>query len=93
MFLSDLIAAAGDRLTPTERLLAQAVLDPGDEVIIPRPCWVSIPQQVRLAGGCPSGHGLSGLSQLAVSGFVALAFFFGGGWVTARLLYGKGGER
>ena len=47
----------------------------------------------RLAGGCPSGHGLSGLSQLAVSGFVALAFFFGGGWVTARLLYGKGGER
>jgi uncharacterized membrane protein YedE/YeeE len=45
----------------------------------------------RLAGGCPSGHGLSGLSQLAVSGFVALAFFFGGGWVTARLLYGDRG--
>lgn len=46
----------------------------------------------RLAGGCPSGHGLSGLSQLAVSGFVALAFFFGGGWITERLLYGKGGR-
>ena len=41
----------------------------------------------RLAGGCPSGHGLSGLAQLAVSGFVALAFFFAGGWVTAKVLY------
>jgi len=44
---------------------------------------------VRLAGGCPSGHGLSGLSQLAVSGFIALAFFFVGGLITARILYGK----
>ena len=41
----------------------------------------------RLAGGCPSGHGLSGLSQLAVSGFVALAFFFIAGAVTARIVY------
>jgi uncharacterized membrane protein YedE/YeeE len=41
----------------------------------------------RLAGGCPSGHGLSGLSQLAVSGLVALAFFFAGGWVTTKILY------
>jgi uncharacterized protein len=47
----------------------------------------------RLAGGCPSGHGLSGLSQLAVSGFVALAFFFAGGWLTANLLYAKRGGR
>ena len=45
----------------------------------------------RLAGGCPSGHGLSGLSQLALSGFVALAFFFGGGWITAKLLYSERG--
>lgn len=41
----------------------------------------------RLAGGCPSGHGLSGLSQLAVSGFIALACFFVGGLITATLLY------
>jgi uncharacterized membrane protein YedE/YeeE len=41
----------------------------------------------RLAGGCPSGHGLSGLAQMAVSGFVALAFFFAGGWLTAKILY------
>lgn len=41
----------------------------------------------RLAGGCPSGHGLSGLSQMAVSGFVALACFFAGGLITATILY------
>ena len=28
-----------------------AVLDPGDEVILPVPCWVSYPTQVRMAGG------------------------------------------
>jgi uncharacterized membrane protein YedE/YeeE len=43
----------------------------------------------RLAGGCPSGHGLSGLSQLAVSGFIALGCFFFAGMVTAGSLYGK----
>jgi aspartate aminotransferase len=30
-----------------------AVLNPGDEVIIPAPFWVSYPDQVRLAGGVP----------------------------------------
>jgi uncharacterized membrane protein YedE/YeeE len=43
----------------------------------------------RLAGGCPSGHGLSGISQLAVSGFLSLAFFFAFGLITARILYGR----
>lgn len=31
----------------------QVLCNPGDEVIIPRPYWVSFPQQVKLAGGCP----------------------------------------
>lgn len=30
-----------------------ALIDPGDEVIIPTPCWVSYPEQVRLMGGVP----------------------------------------
>ena len=42
----------------------------------------------RLAGGCPSGHGLSGLAQLSISGFIALAAFFIGGIIAAGLLYG-----
>jgi len=33
--------------------LAQAVLDPGDEVIIPAPYWVSYPDMAILAGGVP----------------------------------------
>ena len=31
----------------------QAVCDPGGQVIIPVPCWVSFAEQVRLAGGEP----------------------------------------
>ncbi|CAO3356262.1 pyridoxal phosphate-dependent aminotransferase [Azospirillum melinis] len=30
-----------------------ASLNPGDEVVIPSPCWVSYPDMVRLAGGTP----------------------------------------
>lgn len=33
--------------------LFQTLLDPGDEVIIPAPYWVSYPEQVKLAGGKP----------------------------------------
>ncbi len=43
----------------------------------------------RMADGCPSGHGLSGLMQLSVSAFVALALFFGTGVLVARLVYGR----
>ncbi len=33
--------------------LFQVVCDPGDEVIVPSPFWVSYPEQVRLADGVP----------------------------------------
>ena len=33
--------------------LFQVILNPGDEVIIPAPYWVSYPEQVKLAGGVP----------------------------------------
>ena len=46
----------------------------------------------RLAGGCPSGHGLSGLMQLSVSGFVAMLFFFLFGILSAQIIYKKGGK-
>src|SRR5262249_28028302 len=32
-----------------------SVLDPGDELLIPEPCWVSYPEQVKLCGGRPVG--------------------------------------
>jgi aspartate aminotransferase len=34
-------------------LAIQAVVSPGDEVIIPAPYWVSYPEMVKLAGGIP----------------------------------------
>jgi aspartate aminotransferase len=33
--------------------LALALFDDGDQVIIPSPCWVSFPDQVKLCGGTP----------------------------------------
>jgi uncharacterized membrane protein YedE/YeeE len=46
----------------------------------------------RMAGGCPSGHGVSGVSQLGVSSLLAVSMFFIGGIVAARVLYRpKGG--
>ncbi len=44
---------------------------------------------VRMAGGCTSGHGVSGLSSLGLGSLFVLAVFFGTGIITARLVYGR----
>jgi hypothetical protein len=41
----------------------------------------------RWAGGCTSGHGISGTLQLAVSSWIAAAGFFVGGILAAVLLF------
>jgi uncharacterized membrane protein YedE/YeeE len=41
----------------------------------------------RMAGGCTSGHGISGTLQLAVSSWVAVICFFIGGIFAALLIY------
>lgn len=41
----------------------------------------------RLAGGCTSGHGISGTLQLSVGSWIAVACFFIGGVITAMLFY------
>lgn len=33
--------------------LFQTILNPGDEVIVPSPCWISYPELIRLYGGKP----------------------------------------
>ncbi|PPQ27157.1 YeeE/YedE thiosulfate transporter family protein [Rhodopila globiformis] len=40
----------------------------------------------RIADGCTSGHGLSGIAQLAVASFIAVPAMFAGGIATALLL-------
>jgi uncharacterized membrane protein YedE/YeeE len=47
----------------------------------------------RLAGGCTSGHGISGTLQLSVGSWIALACFFIGGAAVAMLMFGVGGAR
>lgn len=46
----------------------------------------------RLAGGCTSGHGLSGGLQLAVSSYAFLAAMFASGIVTSFLIFGREGR-
>ena len=46
----------------------------------------------RLADGCPSGHGLSGSLQLAVSGYISLICFFVGGVIVTTIFY-RGGDK
>lgn len=41
----------------------------------------------RFAGGCTSGHGISGTLQLAVSSWISAIFFFVGGIITAHIIY------
>lgn len=41
----------------------------------------------RMAGGCTSGHGISGTLQLAVGSWIAVVCFFVGGIATAFLMF------
>jgi uncharacterized protein len=43
----------------------------------------------RLAGGCTSGHGISGALQLAVSSWIFIALFLAAAVATAFALYGR----
>ena len=40
----------------------------------------------RIADGCTSGHGISGMAQLAVGSIVAVTAMFAGGLITAQFL-------
>lgn len=48
---SDVLVSAGGKQSLYNALAA--VLDEGDEVLIPAPYWVSYPEMVRLVGGAP----------------------------------------
>lgn len=41
----------------------------------------------RMAGGCTSGHGISGTFQLSVGSWIAVVCFFAGGIATALLMF------
>ncbi len=41
----------------------------------------------RLAGGCTSGHGISGTLQLSLASWVSLLCFFIGGIIAIQFIY------
>jgi aspartate/methionine/tyrosine aminotransferase len=47
----ELLITAGSKLALY--LLMQALVDPGDRVVVHEPAWLSYPEHVRLAGGVP----------------------------------------
>lgn len=49
--ITDIIVSNGAKQCLFNAL--NAILDPGDEVLLPSPCWVSYPEMVRMAGGVP----------------------------------------
>jgi len=49
--LTDIVVSTGAKQCLFNAL--SAIIDPGDEVLIPSPCWVSYPEMVRMAGGIP----------------------------------------
>jgi len=48
---ADILVTNGAKQAVYEVL--QALCEPGDEVLIPSPCWVTFPEAVKLAGGVP----------------------------------------
>ncbi|KXG77285.1 pyridoxal phosphate-dependent aminotransferase [Thermotalea metallivorans] len=49
--VDEIVVSSGAKHAITNALMA--ILDPGDEVIIPKPFWVSYPEMVKLVGGTP----------------------------------------
>jgi aminotransferase len=49
--IGDIVVTVG--VSEALDLAARAILDPGDEVLLPDPCYVSYPSCVTLAGGVP----------------------------------------
>ncbi|GAU76860.1 pyridoxal phosphate-dependent aminotransferase [Fusibacter sp. 3D3] len=49
--VADIVVSSGAKHAITNTLLA--TLDPGDEVIVPKPYWTSYPEMIKLCGGVP----------------------------------------
>jgi len=48
---SQIVISNGAKQSITNAVLA--MVNPGEEVVLPAPCWVSYPEMVKLAGGVP----------------------------------------
>lgn len=49
--INEVIVSSGAKQSLTNVLMA--IVDPGDEVIVPTPCWISYIEMIKLTGGVP----------------------------------------
>ncbi len=49
--INEVIVSSGAKQSLTNALMA--IVDPGDEVIVPTPCWISYIEMIKLTGGIP----------------------------------------
>jgi len=48
---ADIVVSSGAKHSLSQ--VFQTIIDPGDEVLVPAPCWVSYTEMVSMAGGVP----------------------------------------
>lgn len=49
--INEVIVSSGAKQSLTNALMA--IVDPGDEVVVPTPCWISYIEMIKLTGGTP----------------------------------------
>jgi uncharacterized membrane protein YedE/YeeE len=80
------IASAGDAYLPPEIFAAENLGDPFILAILILGGFM-VGFGARYAGGCTSGHAISGLSNLQLPSLIAVVGFFIGGLVMIHLLF------
>ncbi len=80
------ITSAGESYLPTEIFALENLADPFNIAILLIGGFL-VGFGARYAGGCTSGHAISGLSNLQVPSLIAVIGFFIGGLVMIHFLY------
>ncbi len=78
--------SAGEAYLPTELFATEALADPKSLAIL-LIGGILIGFGARYAGGCTSGHAISGLSNLQLPSLIAVIGFFIGGLIMIHLLF------
>jgi|SRR5690625_182245 len=80
------IESAGEAYLPTEIFDAGHLTDP-KIIILLFSAGILVGFGTRYAGGCTSGHAISGLSNLQIPSLIAVVGFFIGGLIMVHLLF------
>ena len=78
--------SAGDAYLPSELFSTQSLANPKTLAVLIMGGFL-VGFGARYAGGCTSGHAISGLSDFQLPSLVAVIGFFAGGLIMVRLLF------